>query len=146
MATPRKLAALVTVSNELVADSNPSIIELLQRQMVRALSLELDRAIFAGNGTTPEIRGLENVVGTQGPGAPVGAFADLDDFVNAFEALETENAKATAIVMHPSTWANLSKLKELTTGSNKPLLQDSAGSGSADSMSARSNRPASRCS
>ena len=76
----------------------------------------------------------------------MGAFADLDDFVNAFEALETENAKATAIVMHPSTWADLSKLKELTTESNKPLLQDSAGSGSqADTCSAL-NRPASRCS
>jgi HK97 family phage major capsid protein len=44
--------------------------------------------------------------------------------------LEEQNARATAIVMHPRNWRAAIKLRELTSGSNKPLLQESAGSGS----------------
>lgn len=125
-ATPRKLAALTVVSNELLADSNPSIVAMLERQMVRALSLELDRAIFKGSGTPPEITGLDNVSNTQ---TDSGTLANLDDIADAITGLEAANAKATAIFMHPLLWGTLIKVKEADTSNNKPLLQDSAGSG-----------------
>ena len=126
-ATPRKLAARVVVSNELIADSNPSVVELLEHQLIRALSLELDRSIFKGSGTPPAIRGLDNVVGKLTDGS--FALTNLDDFADAIASLAAQNATATAIVMHPNTWGTLTKLKEMTSNSNKPVLQTSAGSG-----------------
>jgi HK97 family phage major capsid protein len=126
-ATPRKLATLTVVSNELIADSNPDVIQLLEKQMTRALALKLDLGVFEGSGTAPEIRGLKNVVGITT--VPLGAVpTNLDAFAAAITTLESNNAKATAIVTSPEAWGGLLTLKE-GTGSNKGLLQDSAGSG-----------------
>lgn len=131
-ATPRKLATLTVMSNELIADSNPSVIGLLEMQVARALALKLDLGFFEGSGTAPEIRGLKNVTGisTVSMGTNGAAFTNLDQFADAIGQLEQDNARATAIVLHPRSWKALIKLKEATSGNNKPLLQDSAGSGS----------------
>ncbi len=132
VATPRKLAALVQLSNEVIADSNPAILDVVSANLIMALGLKLDLGIFEGSGTPPEITGLGNVsniseisMGTNG-----AAFTDLDPFAQAIGTLAENNATATAIVMPPRTWSDLLELKEQTTGSNKPLLQQSAGSGS----------------
>jgi HK97 family phage major capsid protein len=128
VSTPRKLATLTTISNELIADSQPDVVELLSMQVARALALKYDLGVFEGSGTPPEIRGLKNITGIQ-TAALTGALADLDPFATAITALATFNATATAIVMHPRTWGQLMALKE-GTASNKALLQDSAGSAS----------------
>lgn len=125
-ATPRKLAARVIVSNETIADSNPDVVRLLEMQLVRALSLELDRAVYMGSGTPPEITGLDNVTGKLTDGS--FSLTNFDDFADAIAALEAENARANAIVMHPTTWGTLSKVKEATANNNKPALLDAAGS------------------
>jgi HK97 family phage major capsid protein len=130
IATPRKLASLQTISNELIADSNPDVVALLEMQTARALALKFDLGCFEGSGVPPEIRGLKNVVGITNDATLAAAPANLDVFANAITTLEANNAKATAIVMHPRTWGTLLKLKEGTAANNKPLLQDSAGSGS----------------
>lgn len=132
-ATPRKLAALVQMSNELIADSNPAILGLLEMQVTRALALRLDLGFFEGSGVAPEIRGLKNVAGitTVSMGTNGAALTNLDPFADAIGALATANATATAIVMHPRTWQALIKLKEQDTGNNKPLL-DLQGGGSND--------------
>jgi HK97 family phage major capsid protein len=41
--------------------------------------------------------------------------------------LEAENANAGAIVMHPTHWGVVAKIKEVS-GSAKPVVQDAAGS------------------
>jgi HK97 family phage major capsid protein len=129
-ATPRKLASLQTISNELIADSNPSVISLLEMQVARALALKFDLGCFEGSGTPPEIRGLKNVAGITVDSSLAAAPTNLDPIANAITTLESNNAHATAIVMHPRSWGTLSKLKE-GTASNKPLLQESSGSGGA---------------
>jgi len=129
VATPRKLATLTVLSNELIADSNPDVVGLLEMQVARALALKFDLGVFEGSGTAPEIRGLKNVVGITLDNSLAAAPANLDVFATAIATLETNNAQATAIVMHPRTWGTLSKLKEGTAANNKPLLQESAGSG-----------------
>ena len=48
--TPRKVAALSTLGNETVADSNPAVITAVGQKMVRSVALEADRAMFAGTG------------------------------------------------------------------------------------------------
>jgi HK97 family phage major capsid protein len=128
-AVPRKLAGIQVVSNETLADSSPSVAQIIANGLVRSIALEADAAFYEGTGTPPEIRGLENVSGIQTIPS-VGLLADLDPFVDAFEALQRENATPTAIVMHPTAWGDVARLKENSTDSNKPLLQDSAGSGS----------------
>jgi HK97 family phage major capsid protein len=61
----------------------------------------------------------------------VGTPTNLDDFADALGLLAEANASDTGavIVLHPALWAELAILKEDSTDSNKPLLQDSAGSG-----------------
>lgn len=132
-ATPRKLAVLQQMSREVVDDSNPRVLEVAARQMVRSLALRLDLGFFEGSGTAPEIRGLKNTSGTGSVsmGTNGAALANLDPFADAIGALAESNAAAGAIVMHPRTWKALLKLKEQTTGNNKPLLQESAGAGTA---------------
>jgi HK97 family phage major capsid protein len=103
-ATPRKLAALTVVSNELIADSNPDVIALLEKQMTRALALKLDLGVFEGSGTAPEIRGSKNTAGITTN--PLGAVpTNFDPFAAAITTLESNNATATAIVTSPEAWA-----------------------------------------
>ena len=130
-ATPRKLATLTDISNELIMDSNPDVVSLLQMQVTRALALKFDLGVFEGSGTPPEIRGLKNVSGITTDSSLAAAPTNLDVFATAITTLETNNATASAIVMHPRTWGTLLKLKEATSGNNKPLLQASAGSAGA---------------
>jgi HK97 family phage major capsid protein len=131
-ATPRKLAGLQVLSNESIADSNPALLDVAANGLVRSVGLKLDLGFYEGSGTAPEIRGLKNVasIGSVSMGTNGAAPASLDEIADAIGVLEAADAEAGAIVMHPRSWKEYSKLKELTSGSNKPLLQDSAGSGS----------------
>jgi HK97 family phage major capsid protein len=132
IATPRKLAALVYASNELFSDSTPDAQEMLGENMAKAAALKLDLGFFEGSGTAPEIRGLRNISGIQAITSATNGdqLTSLDKIADGIGMLAEENATATAIVMHPRSWRTLTKVKELTSGSNKPLLQESAGSGS----------------
>lgn len=129
-AIPRKIAVLNQISNELIEDSNPDALELLQYQLTRSIALKADLGFYEGSGTAPEIRGLKNVTGIQSVSMGVNgaAFTNLDPFADAIGALEIENSKASAIVLHPRSWKALMKLKADGT-SNKALLQDFSGSG-----------------
>jgi HK97 family phage major capsid protein len=127
-ATPRKLAALTQMSNEVIADSNPSVLDWVASGLLRSLALKFDLGGFEGSGTPPEIRGLKNVSGisTVSMGTNGAIPTNLDPFADAIGALEAENATASAIVMHPRSWKTLIKVKEVS-GSTKALLQDEQG-------------------
>jgi HK97 family phage major capsid protein len=128
-ATPRKVATISTLTNEVIADSDPRILEVYAKSMLRALALRFDLAGFEGTGVSPQITGLKSVVGitNQNVGANGSTPANLDFIADALSALEQANAEGRAIAMHPRTWGTLSKIKEVT-GSAKPVLQESAGS------------------
>ena len=128
VATPRKLASLQTISNELIADSNPDVVALLEMQVARALALKFDLGCFEGSGVPPEIRGLKNTAGIVVDSSLAAAPTNLDVFATAIATLESNNAHATAIVMHPRSWGELSKLKQGTANNNMPLLMEQAGS------------------
>lgn len=123
-ATPRKLGALTLMSNEIVDDSIPAILELVGDSITRSLGLKLDLGMLEGSGTAPEIRGLRNQSGIQtvSMGTNGAALTNLDPFAEAIGQLDGANAGAMrAIVMSPRNWTALSKIKE-ATGSNKPVL------------------------
>lgn len=85
-----------------------------------------------GLGHAARAAGSQDVSGIQivSMGASGAVPSNLEPFADAIGLLAAANAQATAIVMHPRPWQTLSKLKEQTSGNNKPLLQESAGSGS----------------
>lgn len=128
IATPQKLAALAYVSNELVADSNPSAQNSIATLLARAVALKADAGFFQGSGSPPEIRGLKNTSGIQtvSMGTDGGAVAEvgLDPIIEAIGLLEAADANATAIVMHPRTWSALTRIVD---GAGRPLLIDAAG-------------------
>jgi HK97 family phage major capsid protein len=114
-ATPRKLAHLVQMSNEVIDDSDPSIVDVLNTHLLAMLALKLDVGVFEGTGTAPEVRGLANVTGIQTVDAGAnGAQPTLDLVADAIGLLEAVNTAATAIVMGPRTFAKLRKVKDTT--------------------------------
>jgi HK97 family phage major capsid protein len=130
-ATPRKLASLQQVTNEVLADPYPSIFEVIAAGLVRSVALRFDLGCFEGSGTAPEIRGLSNVAGIT-TDTSLGANGllpvNFDTIANALGSLLTANTgQGPAIVMHPRTWGKFLTIKEVS-GSVKPVLQDSAGS------------------
>ena len=130
---PRKLAALLGVPNEMLqqGETSPEVASVITRRMSRAMSGALDLAVFEGNGIGQPL-GLRETsnINTVSMGDNGATFTNLDPFADAIGAVLEDNADAAAIVMHPRDWKNLLKLKEATASNNKPLLQESAGSGS----------------
>jgi HK97 family phage major capsid protein len=64
VAAPHKLAALTQVSNELIDDSDPSIVDVLNDHLIKVVSLKLDAGLLEGSGTPPEPVGLKNISGS----------------------------------------------------------------------------------
>jgi len=129
-ATPRKLAHRVELSNEVIDDSEPSVVDVLNGHLATMLGLKLDLAIFEGSGTAPAIRGLKAVSGIQtvSMGTNGAALTNLDPFVDAIGLLQAANVPGPYVVaLNPRTWTALAKLKEAPTGSNAPLLTESPG-------------------
>jgi HK97 family phage major capsid protein len=116
---PRKLAALTIASNELVADSDPSAVELLGAGIVRDMQVRLDSAYF-GNVVTNGPSGIQSVTGVQTVAAGT-SITNLDPFAEAISKAENVGASDLSFVAHPDTLLVLSKIKS-GTGFNTPLL------------------------
>jgi uncharacterized protein len=122
-AVPRKYAHLVQLSNELVEDSDPSILTVLNNHLTATLALKLDLDFFEGSGTPPVLKGLANVSNIQTV-ATVGSFTDLDWVATAIQKLETENVSGPyVLVTHPRTLKRLRTIKVGTASSVEPLLE-----------------------
>ncbi|SBT51976.1 phage major capsid protein, HK97 family [Micromonospora auratinigra] len=130
-ATPRKFAQGTAVPNEVLADSKPAALEQLSKSLIASVGLAYDLSALEGNGTAPNVRGLKNVsgIGSVTNGTNGGALTNLDVIADALGMLAEANAddESAVIVMAPRTWRAIMKLKE-ATGSNKSLIQNSAGS------------------
>ncbi len=131
-----KLMAGTKLSNELLADGDPAVGEIIQQDLARVISLKLDLGIFEGTGTAPEIRGLANTTGVT-TGASLGANGatpSIDNLFDAFYALNAVNItdqENWAFVMHPRVLNTFRKVKDTTGnyilanagGANAPVLQ-----------------------
>lgn len=118
-AKPRKLAhRIADISNEVIDDSEPSIIDVLNGHMATMLALKLDRSIFEGNpaSNANSIRGLKYVSGIQTiahGGANGAPLENYDPFVRAVGSLRSANVPGPyAIAMHPNRQTDLELLKE----------------------------------
>lgn len=120
--TPRKIAALVYASNEVMADSDPSVREVVSTDLIRTIATKLDVAFLRGSGTAPEPTGISNAadVNSTELGAGDGAQPTLDDVEAALARVEGVNADPSAIFMSPQVWAYLRSQKD---GDGRSLVQ-----------------------
>lgn len=117
--TPKKLAGLTVISNELAADSSPAALQVVGDGLVRDLKRKLDAAYF-GNTVTNGPSGLLSLT-TATVDAGDG-WTNLDWAEAAKTEAEEVHTQLGAFVASPATALALASLKELTTGSNKQLL------------------------
>jgi len=113
-ATPRKAAALTQISNELIFDSTPGILDSVGRDLVSQVALLMDLGFFEGTGTAPQPTGLKNVSGisTGTASGANGSTVTLDYVASGIAALQQANGSATAIVMNPKLWGTIAALKD----------------------------------
>lgn len=124
-ATPRKIGHRIELSNEIIDDSDPSIVDVLTGHLATMLALKLDSALLAGNpaADVDSIRGLRHVTGIQtvASSANGDALANHDKFVQAVGLLQAANVPGPYVAIgHPRTATALALLRT-ATGSNEAL-------------------------
>ena len=101
-------AGLATISNQLLADSNPAVDGLVTRDLAKRIIALEEAAFLAGTGTGQPL-GILNTPGVNtesvtnaGDPAVVGGL--LDKILSAIGKTQTDHGQPTAILMHPRTW------------------------------------------
>lgn len=125
--TPPKLAGLTVVSNELVADSDPSALQVVGEGLVRDLQAKLDAAYF-GDTVANGPDGIESLDDVQ---ITDGSFdGSLDVFAEAISLAENVGVLAVspvdgrpnmALVGNPADVLTVSTAK-VAVDNNQPLL------------------------
>lgn|GEM_PF-684411 len=118
--TPKSLSFIVKISRELLADG-VGIEAAINQVIAQAMAKEIDRAGLRGSGTSPEPRGLRNIVGihamTNGAnGAPLANYANL--FRAAEAILAADGGMPNAAIMSPRS---LVKIGGFTDTTNQPM-------------------------
>ncbi len=111
--TPKKCGALTTLSDEVVSDSSPSVIDAVGTAMTRAVALKVDRALLAGVGGKEPV----GVYGQAGQHV-VGAI-DIDHLIDAAGLVLDVGGQATVAYVNPADHTALQKLKD---ANERPLL------------------------
>lgn len=119
--TPRKLAGLTVISNELAADSNPAAAELIGSGLARDIARRVDQAFFGPSMGANAPTGLEGAAATDLHTELWSAQPDLDVFAEALYLSQENGASVTHWVMNPADFRTLSTLKE-SDGSARGLL------------------------
>jgi HK97 family phage major capsid protein len=115
--TPKKAAALVKLSNSLLAQSNPGAEAVVRQDIARGLSLAVDLAALRGTGSENQPLGIANTAGINtvtlgsGNGAVLGN--NLDLFEDMAYELDADNALQGRLgfVFHPTVRRTLRKMK-----------------------------------
>jgi len=134
--TPKKVGALVKLSNELLKYSNPSVEQLIRNDLFTTIALAIDYAALRGSGTEHTPRGIANVpgintvaIGTNG-GAPT-----FDVLYDMQYELQVDNAfrGKLAYIFHPAVRRRLVKQKvaQFTTDTSgeyivQPMVSEQA--------------------
>jgi HK97 family phage major capsid protein len=105
-------AGLVTISNQLLADSNPSVDALFTAELAKRLTALEEVAFLNGSGSGQPM----GILQTPGIGATALATTPildlLDAILDAIAAVETNHGAPNAILMHPRTWTRILKARD----------------------------------
>lgn len=124
-ATPKKIAALVQLDNEVIDDSSPAAVSVLNDHLLKVFALTVDKQLLEGAGF-PQITGLKNLAGIQTLSAGAnGASATFDTLMDALALLDAVNVprERVAVVGHTR---NLATLRKLRSTANGEYLMESA--------------------
>jgi HK97 family phage major capsid protein len=118
--TPQKVAALCTLSNKTVADSNANVLDSVGQKMVRSVALAADKAMFNGTGGKQPV-GILNIT----PALPssVGA-VDYAGIVTAAGIVRAAGGTPDAAYVNP---ADLTTLQLATDANDRPLIGTTEG-------------------
>jgi HK97 family phage major capsid protein/HK97 family phage prohead protease len=119
--SPSAIKALVRASAEAVEDSDPDLLQVVQRNLETILALKLDRELLVGNSAKGFL-GMVNAAGVATIDA-AGAMADYDLLLRAVGVLGGRHVPGPYVaVAHPWTATHLSRIKTYTsTQSNETL-------------------------
>src|SRR5690606_31420866 len=106
--TAKSLAVLSVMSRELVEDS-PLAEQAVMRSITAAMAGALDRAILMGSGEDAEPQGLIGTAGVHEVPAE-GESITWEDIIDGVAKIAAANRAANAVLMHPSTRAELAKI------------------------------------
>lgn len=105
-------AGLATISNQLLADSNPEVDPLVTRDLAKRLVALEETAFISGTGTGQPL-GILNTPGLSATTLTATTVPDLlDAILDAVANVETEHGSPSAILMHPRTWTRILKSKD----------------------------------
>lgn len=117
--TPYSLAAIVPLSDELVADATPDMVNLVARVMARSLAEEEDKAFWTGNGSGKPT-GIDNYSFTTITATATDA-GRADAIIQSIYRLSQGYRNGAAFVANRNTWAKVATLKD---SQNNYLLSD----------------------
>jgi len=123
--TLRKQATLVFLSNELIADSDPAALRIVENSMGTAMAADFDSQVLTGDGTAGTPTGLLNAVNvTKVAGGAHLAYTDLTTGVYSVEVLNNSanvsigQAQCSAIVANPIL---KKQIANFTDSNSRPL-------------------------
>jgi HK97 family phage major capsid protein len=109
----KKLAAIVKLSTELMADSNPKVEMVIRRDLAKVMALAEDLAFLNGTASSTVPGGILTVSGTaEVTNGTNGGVPDFDTFYDALYQVELANGIADGWVMHPRTKNTLRQIKD----------------------------------
>jgi HK97 family phage major capsid protein len=121
--TPKKVAAITTLSQEVVADSQPSVIDAVGTAMTRAVALKADAGILTGAGGK-EPTGIYGQAGAH----VVSPKITIDSLIEAAGQVVSVGGQARCAYLNPADHTLLMLEKD---SMGRPLLtQDYSGPGS----------------
>ncbi len=105
-------AGLATISNQLLADSNPAVDGLVTADLAKRLIALEEAAFIAGTGTGQPL-GILNTPGISATALTSTAVLDLlDAILDAIAKVETDHGAPSALLMHPRTWTRILKSRD----------------------------------
>lgn len=105
-------AGLATISNQLLADSNPAVDGLVTADLAKRL-VALEEAAFLNGSGIGQPLGILNTPGIGATPLTSTSILDLlDAILDAIADVETDHGAPTAILMHPRTWTRILKSRD----------------------------------
>jgi HK97 family phage major capsid protein len=121
--TPKKVAGLTQISNEAAEDSTPAVADQIGKSLARSVAKKVDAAFFA-NTTTNGPSGLLSLSGVNVVDTGTVTLDSLDPFHEAKAAALADGAVISVFILAPDVALTLSKAKQLDSGSNVGLLDN----------------------
>ncbi|GGG01800.1 phage capsid protein [Rhodococcoides trifolii] len=105
---------LILVSNELLADSDPSVGNVIEQSFSAQIAAGLDQAALYGTGAGSNPTGIANTAGVLqvAHGANGTALSNYDWLISAEGVIRANNWEPTAHIASPRTATNLALLKD----------------------------------